>query len=287
MTGLAILALTAVCAGLAIAFVGAAIRRLRSGGPARPADSPERAARRHRLAAVLRPQNAAELEELKHRITRAGLDERDALDLYLTIRLSLIIGAVLLSLLLATMVGDPALAIAIFAVVTGGAFVGPSLWLSSRIDDRHRQIATELPFTIDMLVTSLTAGLGLEQALERVAAGDRGRDDLLAAELRLTLAEIKAGRPTELAFRRLSARVGLEDVSTFAAVIAHATAMGTNVGALLRDHAKRLRQHRLLEIEERAGKANAKLTLPLTLCLLPAVLALLIGPALISIVGTL
>jgi hypothetical protein len=52
-----------------------------------------------------------------------------------------------------------------------------------------------------------------------------------------------------------------------------ASALGTNIAGMLRDHAKVMRQHRLLMLEEQAGKANAKLTLPLTMCLLPAVLA--------------
>jgi len=238
---------------------------------------------RGRLGAVLRPKDKKEIEELKDRVTQAGLYNRDAVDLYLSVRLMLMMGGLVLSLLVAASAEEPPMAVLFFCFVMGLAFVGPGIWLSSRTKERQTEIMRSLPSTVDLLVTCLEAGLGLEQAMERVSAADRTGDDLLAKELRLTLAEMKAGLETGVAWRKLAARIGLEDINTLCAVVTQASALGTNIAGMLRDHAKVMRQHRLLQLEEQAGKANAKLTLPLTMCLLPAVLILLLGPAVIMI----
>ena len=243
----------------------------------------EDAPTRGRLGAVLRPRDKKEIEALKDRVIQAGLYNRDAVDLYLSVRLRLMMGGLVLSLLMAASAEDPSVAVLFFCFIMGLAFVGPSIWLSARTKERQTEIMRSLPSTVDLLVTCLEAGLGLEQAMERVSASDRTGEDLLARELRITMAEMKAGLETKVAWRKMAARIGMEDINTLCAVVTQASALGTNIAGMLRDHAKVMRQHRLLQLEEQAGKANAKLTLPLTMCLLPAVLILLLGPAVIMI----
>ena len=252
-----------------------------------PADDIPHSGKASRFGSLLRPKDEAAVEELKSRVNQAGLYSRDAVDLYLTIRLSMLVGGLVLSLLLASMASAPELSVLIFLLIMGLAVVGPGIWLGIRTKRRQIEILNTLPTTLDLIVTCLDAGLGLEQALERVSEQSRFADDLLATELRITLAEMRAGLDLATSFRKLSARIGVEDVSTLTAVITQASALGTNIADILRDHAKTLRQHRLLALEERAGKANAKLTLPLTMCLLPSVMILLLGPAVIMMLRTL
>jgi tight adherence protein C len=239
------------------------------------------------LGAMMRPKDAREIESLKSRVIRAGLSSRESLDLYLTIRWSLILGGMLCGILLATTAGDLAVGVLMFMGVMGLALLAPSMWLRSRTQRRQAEISRALPGTLDLLVTCLDAGLGLEQAIDRVSAEARTGDDVLAAELRLTLAELSAGLSSVVCFRRLAARVGLEDINTLAAVIAQASTLGTNIVEVLRGHASAIRHHRMLDLEERAGKANAKLALPLTICLLPSILVLLLGPAAIMVLRSL
>ncbi|MBW2736290.1 MAG: type II secretion system F family protein, partial [Deltaproteobacteria bacterium] len=78
-------------------------------------------------------------------------------------------------------------------------------------------------------------------------------------------------------------RVGSDDISSFAGVIIKASAMGAQVSELLAAHAVRLRETRLMELEEKAGKANAALSLPLSVCLLPSGMLLLIAPPFITL----
>jgi len=240
-----------------------------------------------RVGSLLRPKNDKDIKELKSRISQAGLYSRDAMDLFLTIRLSTLFGGLVLSLMLISSVNEPPLAVLAFCFIMGLAFLAPGIWLGGRTKRRQMEVLRSLPSTVDLLVTCLEAGLGLEQALARVSEQGRFDDDLLSRELRITLAEIRAGLDVGTAFKKFSSRLGVEDVNTLAAVITQATALGTNIGSLLRDHARTMRQHRMLQMEERAGKANAKLTLPLTLCLLPSVLILLLGPAVIMMMNSL
>ena len=280
----------------ALAFLLLAIRSLRQRRRAAmgleplvaqlPMDVPD-GTKASRFGALLKPGDAEAVEELKSRVNQAGLYSRDAVDLYLSIRLSVLVGGLVLALLLASLPKEPGYSVLIFMAVMGLAIVGPGIWLGIRTKRRQMEILNTLPTTVDLLVTCLDAGLGLEQALERISEQSRFSDDLLASELRITLAEMRAGLDIPTAFRKFSARIGVEDVSTLSAVITQATALGTNIADILRDHAKTLRQHRLLELEERAGKANAKLTLPLTMCLLPSVMVLLLGPAVIMMMRTL
>jgi tight adherence protein C len=270
-----------------------ALRRRRSGAdqiPAEVAVAAEHpllsAERRHRIAELFRPKEQEDVDALSRRVAQAGLQDRDAVDLYLTVRVFLLVVAVLLGFGIYFFIDSRPAAVLLAAATLGLAFVGPSLWLGHRVTVRQQQVGAALPYVLDMLVTCLDAGLGLEQALERVAGrvgNEEDEDDVLTVELRTTLGEIKAGIPSGVAFRKLAARVGLEDVNTLAVVITHATSMGTNIANILRDHARSMRQHRLLQLEEKAGKANAKLTLPLALCLLPSVLVLLLGPAVLMI----
>ena len=254
--------------------------------PQSPMDVPD-GTKASRFGSLLKPKDAEAIEELKSRVNQAGLYSRDAVDLYLTIRLSMLVGGLVMALLLASLATEPGVSVIIFLVIMGVAIIGPGIWLGIRTRKRQMEILNTLPTTLDLLVTCLDAGLGLEQALERVSEQSRFSDDLLASELRITLAEMRAGLDIPTAFRKFSARIGVEDVSTLTAVITQATALGTNIADILRDHAKTLRQHRLLALEERAGKANAKLTLPLTMCLLPSVMVLLLGPAVIMMLRTL
>jgi tight adherence protein C len=241
-----------------------------------------------RLGAVLRPGDADAVAQLQGRLAQAGITSRDAIDLYLTIRVSAIVAGLLLSVLGTQLMSGPVSSVGWFVVVMSLAVIGPSLWLDIKTRQRQLDIGRSLPSTLDLLVTCLDAGLNLEQAMGRISKKrDNSPDEILAMELRTTLAEMRAGLSIDVAFKRLSARVGHPEVQNLSALIAQATALGANLGEALREHARTMRHHRIVFLEELAGKANAKLTLPLTICLLPSVMILLMGPAVLMILKSL
>ena len=173
----------------------------------------------------------------------------------------------------------PAMAVGICAVF----FFLPNLWLGSRIGQRQTTIEKSLPDAMDLLVTCVEAGLGLDAALGRVAAELKPVAPLLAAELNLTVFETQAGLPRREAFRRLSERTGVEDLRELAAVLAQTEIFGTSIARALRIHADGMRTRRMQNAERKASMVGVKMTFPLIFCVLPSLMAVVLGPAIVSI----
>ncbi len=160
---------------------------------------------------------------------------------------------------------------------------GPNLWLSSRIRRRQRAIERGLPDALDLLVTCVEAGLGLDAALVRVSAEIRLAFPVLSDEMQLTFLEVKAGLPRVEAFRRLADRTGVDELKHLSATLAQTEMFGTSVGSALRVQADGIRTRRMQRAEERAARVAVKMTLPLVFCILPSLIAVVIGPAVVNI----
>ncbi len=236
-----------------------------------------------RFGALLRPSDDIAAQQMLTRLTRAGIYSQDSVDLYLAVRMVLIIAGLVVFVATLPFLDGLLLTLFCFVLIIGVVLLAPSFWLDSRTNKRKVEVSRTLPSTLDLLVTCLDAGLNLEQALMRISANDHHGTDIFVSELRMTLEEIRAGIDTTLAFRRMADRLGHEEVHNLAALIGQASQLGGNIAEALRSHSHTIRKQRLIFLEEQAGKANAKLTLPLTTCLLPAVMILLLGPAIVMI----
>lgn len=287
LEGLALL----LCLLLAAAALLIALR-LRAARTPGPAAEPERRAAPvlagwRRLGARLRPKGEAEVEALQERLVHAGLYGRDAIDLFVSVRFVLFAGG--LAAVLAGRVAledSPSTQLLLVLTVAAVVVIGPNAWLRGRIGRRQREVSATLPELLDLLVVCLEAGLGLEQALERVVRGGGGpvgESRLLRDELETVLSDVQLGMPVPAAWRRLAQRLGGDDVGSVAALIAKASVMGARLGELLRGHSKTVRQRQLLRLEEATGTASAQLALPLTICLLPAAMLLMMGPAALAL----
>ncbi|MEI6374656.1 MAG: type II secretion system F family protein [Actinomycetes bacterium] len=147
---------------------------------------------------------------------------------------------------------------------------------------RRAAIERALPDALDLLALTVSAGLGFDAALARVSAGLRGP---LAEELRRVRHEITLGTERNRALRDLGDRVGLTSVAAFAAAIANADRVGTPIADVLRSQAHTQRSHHELRVEEKAQRLPVALVFPLVLCILPALFAVVIGPAALSIIN--
>lgn len=277
-----------VLAAFALISLAVAVRTLRRrravGSLADSALDEQRSTSLGQLGARLRPSDPQELGALRSRLSRAGLHSEDAVDLYLSVRLLLLFllfGA--MPVVLLAPLGNLAVKVLILGALVLSAGIGPSIWLDRRAKERLFALGRTLPATLDLLVTCLDAGLNLEQGLARVVARGTQRGDILARELGIALEEMRAGLSLGEAFRRMAQRLDHPDVQNLAALIGQASALGGNVSGALRAHAEAMRAQRLAFLEEEAGKTNAKLTLPLVLCLLVSMLLMLFGPAIIAI----
>jgi len=285
-----LLGLGAAASGCVLAFT--TFFRLRSGndGAKGDPDAIEGSTFLRRLVAPvaiqLRPSNQAELELLQTQLLNAGRRSRDAVHRYTEERVLAIFGGIIGALFSTFVIGGLfGLLLAMIAVLLG--LFGPSKFLVLRASDRREAVARALPGAVDLLTTCIDAGLSPEQSVSRVARELELAAPTLAEEFTITANEFDAGVSLPDALRRLARRVGLDDLSALCGVIAQAHGLGAPIGDTLREYAHSSRRKRMSMLEERAGKLAAQLTLPLALCLLPAAMMVIIGPAVIQLVRAL
>ncbi|MCS7253549.1 MAG: type II secretion system F family protein [Armatimonadota bacterium] len=176
----------------------------------------------------------------------------------------------------ASILGRPQLALLASAPLPIIGFLIPVFILRRYAKRRVAKIKRELPDVIDLIVLSLEAGVGFDSAIAEVTRRFRGP---LAYELSRVLAETSHGRMRSEALRAMAKRLRLEDISLLVAAVYQAETLGTSLSEALRSLATQLRQRRLRMLREQAAKLPVKLLFPLVLCIFPALLAVLLGPA--------
>jgi len=248
-----------------------------------------------RLAAILRPfarlvkpSAGEELSRIQRSLVHGGYRTDNAVEIFLGVKL-LLPPVVIIALwqidshLETPMELPPAIAIAVIATTL--MFFLPNLWLSGQIQKRQALIEEALPDSMDLLVTCVEAGLSLDAAMSRVSQELELVAPLLAQEMKQTLLEIQAGVRRSDAFHRLSNRTGVEDLRTLSAMIIQTELFGTSVARALRVHAEGMRTKRMQRAEEQAAMVSVKMTVPLILCILPSLMAVVIGPAVAMMTG--
>jgi tight adherence protein C len=155
-------------------------------------------------------------------------------------------------------------------------------WLSSRIRKRKQAIQKQLPEVLDLLSVSVEAGLGFDAALQRIS--DRAKGPLID-ELNATYREITLGRSRAEALRNFEARCGLEEVKSFVSSIIQAEQLGISLKNVLKSQAQQMRLLKRQKVEERAMKTPVKIILPLVGFVFPVLFIILLGPAIINIIG--
>ena len=231
-----------------------------------------------RLFSVVLPSRV--LEKLKVRLTLAG----DPFSLQ-TLLIIWGVAMVLLpgSMLFLLLSGGAALnarTLIVVAALAGLAFKGPSIWLSAKAKQRQKQILKSLPDAIDLLTTSVEAGLGIDAALGQVAEKVRGP---ISTELRRVLRDMAMGLARREALKDFARRTQVPDVQQFVNAIVQAEQMGVSLGQVIRVQADQMRTKRRQRAEQQAYKAPVKMVFPLVLFIFPAIFVVVLGPAAIQI----
>jgi tight adherence protein C len=281
VTSLVLLILTLVGGGR-----GRLDRRLDSlagkpGGDPGPADRVADFARATlpKMGAVLLPEREEERTKLQTRLVRAGLYGRQALAVYLGVKLLLIVGPAVAGAF-AGLSGLVPFQTGLLAGCLAGTFgmIGPSFWLDARKASRQTTLRRAIPDALDVLVICLEGGVSLPAALRRVTGEMRTAHPVLAAELAIVELEVQLGRTPGEAFREFANRTDLEEVRNLAAVVLQSERFGSGLIRALRIHADTLRNRRVLEAEEMAQKAVVKLLFPTVIFIMPALFIAVLGP---------
>ena len=163
------------------------------------------------------------------------------------------------------------------------AAVVPLARLRSIGNERARAIRSQFSDAVDVVAITVAAGLAFDAALRRVTTTVSGP---LAEELTRLRRDIALGTPRALALRTMAERVALPEITTFTTAVSHAEAVGAPLAETLRAQADTQRINRSLRIEERAQQLPVKLVIPLVFCILPALFVVVVGPAVVNILGS-
>jgi tight adherence protein C len=221
---------------------------------------------------------AGVLDNLERRILLAGATEWPV-ERILVVKV--LLGALVGLLLGLRFLVDPSAgSFLLVAAGTAGGYFLPDLVLSNAASKRQGQIRLELPDTLDQMTISVEAGLGFEAAMARVGRSGEGP---LAQELVRTLQEVQAGMSRAEAMRSLAERNDVAELRHFVLAVRQAETYGIPIAQVLRVQAAELRVKRRQRAEERAQKLPVKVVFPLVLCILPAILVVVVGPAAIRV----
>ncbi len=229
------------------------------------------------------PKRPSEAGKLERKLVAAGYRSKEAMSVFIGIRLGfalLMFGATSLPLF-----GRPNVAIALGAAAIG--YLLPTMMLGRLAQRRQHRIRLSLPDALDLLVVSVEAGLGLDQALQRVGQELAFAHPDLCDELRLVNLELRAGNSRSEALHNLADRTGVDDLSSLVAMLVQTDKFGTSIAQSLRVHSETLRTKRRQRAEEAAAKTGVKMVFPLVFCIFPAIWVVTIGPAAIKFVQVL
>jgi tight adherence protein C len=166
-------------------------------------------------------------------------------------------------------------------------FFLPRFVLKRMIRDRQQRIRIGLPDALDLTVICVEVGLALDQALTRVGEDLHHAHPDLSDEFHMVTLEMRAGKPRAEALRNLAARTGVDDIRALVATLVQTDRFGTSVAQALRVHSDSLRTERRQRAEEQAAKTTIKMVIPLVLFILPSIIIVTLGPAMIQLYRTL
>jgi tight adherence protein C len=211
---------------------------------------------------------------------RAGYRSADAFLAIRGMKVILPLALVVFVLLSGTYQYNPAI-IFLLAIVLG--FMLPEIWLLWRIQVRQRLLRLALPDALDLLVICVEVGLGLDQSLIRVSQELKIVHPELSDELQMVNFEMRVGKTRLEALRELARRTGLEDLKALVAMLIQTERFGTSIGQSLRIYSDELRTRRRQSAEEMSAKTTVKMVPALVAFIFPALLVVILGPALISL----
>ena len=239
------------------------------------------------LAKLSLPDEGYESSALRRRFMNAGVRSATAPIAYFGLKTVLALGLPMLTFAGLTLGGAHLQGLSLLLALLIASAIGyylPNYVLTKAVARRQREIFENFPDALDLMTVCMEAGLGTEAALNKVADDMVHKSPTLSEELRLVGLELRAGAPRNRALRNLAIRTGVEEVEGFVTMIIQADRFGTSIAQSLRVHSETVRTLRRQKAEEAAAKIPLKLLFPLIFCIFPALMLVIMGPAVIQMV---
>jgi tight adherence protein C len=215
-------------------------------------------------------------EDMSYKLTLAGFRKTEHIEIFTATKMLLPVVAIVG----ATFCGENMIAVILVGAVLG--FMAPDMVLSKLISRRQQGIRQALPDALDLLVICMEAGLGIDQAMVRVGEEIRLTSPALADEFQIINREQRAGKPRLDAWRSMAARVDIDFVRQFVAMLIQTERFGTPIANALGQFSDTLRTRRTQAAEEMAAKAGVKLLFPLVFFIFPSIFVVALGPTVIA-----
>lgn len=238
------------------------------------------------LSKPLQPKTEEDVGKLKKKLSAAGFRSENAPGLFLSIKFFLLLAGFVVA-------GGPSIylqgfttkALGYTVIGAGFAFYLPDIVVMFISKMRKDSIFLSLPDALDLLVVCVEAGLGLDQAMRRVADELGATYRVIAEEFSLCNFQLQMGRTRADVLHELGSRTDVDDLRSLAAILVQADKFGSSIAKALRVQSDAMRTRRRQIAEEKAAKTAVKLIFPLVIFIFPAIFVVLVGPAAITMVN--
>ena len=230
------------------------------------------------------PSSQVETADLRTQLIRAGYRSESAPTVLYGLKIVAILAMLVPCIMLeSSMSPNPVMKLGLIVSGVAAGWILPKFILEKKVAKRQTIIRLSLPDALDLMVVSVEAGLGLDQAIQHVGREMQQSHPELSEDLSLVNLEMRAGKRRSDALRNFADRTGEPEVRKLVAILIQNDRFGTSMGESLRNHSDFLRVRRRQEAEERAGKVGVKLVFPIFFFILPSMMIVAAGPGVLQI----
>jgi tight adherence protein C len=229
-------------------------------------------------------KGGARTKKLQQKLIHAGIYNERAIPIFLGVKMGmLLVLPVLVLFFLWDYTAQRGRLLGGLCVLFGLGYILPDFILDHIIKARQQKIRDALPDALDLMVVCVESGQGLNAAIKRVSDELTESSPIIARELLMVNLEIMAGLERERALKNLGERTGVEELISLCNILIQSDRFGTSLGQALKTQSDFMRTTRRQKLEELAAKTPVKLVFPLLLFIFPAIIVVVLGPAIIRI----
>lgn len=231
-------------------------------------------------------QSEEDVGELRLQLIRAGVYNKNAVEIFSAVRVLLAASfSVLAGLILFIFGATSALVGALAVIVAAGiGLYAPILLVRARAKERVLSVRLGLPDAVDLLVVCMEAGSSITQAMQRVSQEMQSVHPVLAEQFQMTLLEMQAGASRAEALRSLGNRMPDDRLKTFLTLVIQSDQLGAGLGNTLRVFAEEMRRSRFIEAEHKAAELPVKIAVPLVFFIFPCLMGIIFTPIIIRFI---